>query len=331
MTVTVAAAADSAANAAGQNVLDRPLASYAIGRLARVIARELEPGLLELGGTLPQYNALSVLSRGQPLSNAELARLTLVRPQSMTGVMKALEAQGLVERRPELRQGRTQRALLRPRGVLVLEAMDGVVAAVEDDMCSGLRPEDREWLRRALLGSLRALGAQTVVDERQDSNALDAVAPLPERREESEPEPLRIAQLLEFLDRALVQRLEEARADHGLALPQYTALLVLLRYAGLSTAELARQAAVRPQSMAEVVSVLESNGLIERDPDADHKRILRVRHTAAGRHIALAYRTEVSKIEEQMYGWLPEGGYSHLSDLFVSCLESMGVGYGTPA
>lgn len=327
--MTVTGEAETAIETNGSVVFRRPLASYAIGRLARVLARDLEPGLLYWGVSLPQYNALSVLSLGGPLSNAELARLTLVRPQSMTSVMNALDVQALIDRPHELRQGRNQRAVLRPRGTLVLKAVDDVVAAVEGQLCSRLTPADVEWLRRALLGSLRALGAQTVLDEWLDSSDL-SITPLPPEQDGKSPAFQRISQVIELLDRALVQRLEEARSDHGLALPQYTALLVLLRYTGLSTAELARQAAVRPQSMAEVISVLETKGFIERDPDEDHKRILRVRHTAAGRAVALAYRAEVSEIEKQMYGWLPEGGYRRLGDLFVSCLESMGVGYSIP-
>ena len=278
---------------------------------------------------MPQYNALSLLARGGALSNAELARFTLVRPQSMTGVMNALYAEGLIERPVDLRQGRIQRAVLRSRGAFVLDAINRVITGVESRMCDGLTQEDSEWLRRALLGSLRALGVPTVPDEQADSNALDI---LPRSgNQDRVPASMRVAQIIEFLDRALVQRLEEARSDHGLALPQYTALLVLLRYTGLSTAELARQAAVRPQSMGEVVSGLESKGLIERDPDVDHKRILRVRLTTVGRQIALSYRFEVSKIEQLMYGWLPPDGYRRLSDHFVACLNSMGVGYVVPA
>jgi DNA-binding MarR family transcriptional regulator len=79
--------------------------------------------------------------------------------------------------------------------------------------------------------------------------------------------PPRISYVVGRLDRAISQKLEQAVAVHGVTLPQYTALSVLRRRSGLSNAQLARRTYVRPQSMMQVISTLEREGLIARTPD----------------------------------------------------------------
>jgi DNA-binding MarR family transcriptional regulator len=51
-----------------------------------------------VGLTLPQYVALAELSERPGITGAELARASLVSPQAMMVVLKALEEQGLIER-----------------------------------------------------------------------------------------------------------------------------------------------------------------------------------------------------------------------------------------
>jgi len=59
-----------------------PRLSYAIARLDRVLRRRLTAAVEPTGLTLPAYTALSVLRAQDGLSNAQLARRSLVTPQS---------------------------------------------------------------------------------------------------------------------------------------------------------------------------------------------------------------------------------------------------------
>src|SRR4051794_29681132 len=95
----------------------------------------------------------------------------------------------------------------------------------------------------------------------------------------------RVSYIVGRLDRGLSLAVEERVAEHGLTLPQYTALSVLRLRSGLSNAQLARRTFVRPQSMMQVISKLESSGLIERRPDENHGRILRTEITPKGRKV----------------------------------------------
>jgi DNA-binding MarR family transcriptional regulator len=56
--------------------------------------------------TLPERSALARLDRGGPSTSAALARLEQISPQSMGATLGALEARGLVERRPDPQDGR---------------------------------------------------------------------------------------------------------------------------------------------------------------------------------------------------------------------------------
>ena len=56
--------------------------------------------------TLPETSALARLDRGGPSTPSALAKLEQISPQSMGATLGALEARGLVERRPDPQDGR---------------------------------------------------------------------------------------------------------------------------------------------------------------------------------------------------------------------------------
>jgi DNA-binding MarR family transcriptional regulator len=56
--------------------------------------------------TLPESSALARLDRGGPSTAAELARQEQISPQSMGATLATLQERGLIERRPDPRDGR---------------------------------------------------------------------------------------------------------------------------------------------------------------------------------------------------------------------------------
>jgi DNA-binding MarR family transcriptional regulator len=148
---------------------------------------------------------------------------------------------------------------------------------------------------------------------------VDTVAAVPR------PEP-RISYIVGRLDRALSLMVEERVAEHGLTLPQYTALSVLRIRPGLSNAQLARRAFVRPQSMMQVVSKLEGAGLIERRPDANHGRILRTEITDQGREVLAACDRSVTQMEKSMLAGLSAPQRAAFRDALLDCVRRLGGG-----
>jgi DNA-binding MarR family transcriptional regulator len=56
--------------------------------------------------TLPETSAMARLERGGPTTPGELAKFEQISPQSMGATLGALEARGLIERRPDPEDGR---------------------------------------------------------------------------------------------------------------------------------------------------------------------------------------------------------------------------------
>lgn len=100
---------------------------------------------------------------------------------------------------------------------------------------------------------------------------------------------------------------------------QYTALTVLERRSGLRTAELASNAFVTDQSAADMVSVLEGRGLVQRtaDPADRRRRVLGL--TDDGRSLLARLREQVSAVEERMLSPLAADEAQHLRRYLVDC------------
>jgi DNA-binding MarR family transcriptional regulator len=76
--------------------------ALAVGQLIRRMRTEGNPD----GLGLSQTSALARLAAGGALTTAELARAEAMKPQSMGSVLAGLESAGLVQRRPDPRDGR---------------------------------------------------------------------------------------------------------------------------------------------------------------------------------------------------------------------------------
>jgi DNA-binding MarR family transcriptional regulator len=73
-----------------------------IGLLRRQLGQRPVDGEL----TTPETAALARIDRGGPTTASALAKLEQISPQSMGATLGALEARGLVERRPDPQDGR---------------------------------------------------------------------------------------------------------------------------------------------------------------------------------------------------------------------------------
>jgi DNA-binding MarR family transcriptional regulator len=131
--------------------------AYLVGRLDHVLSKRLRDGLAPLGMTVPHYTALSVFRALGTLSNAQLAERTMVSPQSANEMVKAMEARGWIERRPDPSHGRIIQIGLTEAGMELLQRCDAAVLQVENLMFPDLPEDERAWLHAQLRNAVRAL------------------------------------------------------------------------------------------------------------------------------------------------------------------------------
>ncbi len=85
-----------------------------------LLLRRLRQVQVEGELTLPESSALTRLDRGGPATPSALAKLEQISPQSMGATLGALEARGLVERRPDPQDGRRAVLSVTEAGLQVL-------------------------------------------------------------------------------------------------------------------------------------------------------------------------------------------------------------------
>jgi DNA-binding MarR family transcriptional regulator len=127
---------------------------YQLRRAQYAYRLALDRALQPTGVTAPQFAAMALLHATPGLSNAQLARQSLVTPQTMNVIVGRLEAAGLVVRSPHAAHGRILRASLTALGESALERCFTRAAAVEACLVGALRPADHP----TLLASLTRIG-----------------------------------------------------------------------------------------------------------------------------------------------------------------------------
>jgi DNA-binding MarR family transcriptional regulator len=147
------------------------------------------------------------------------------------------------------------------------------------------------------------------------------------RARASTPVSPRIGYAVGRLDRALRREIGALVAPFGLTVPKYTALSILRDRPGLSNAQLARRSYVTPQSMNEVLSALEADGLIVRSPATNHGRVLEVALSERGIEVLAACDRAVTHMENAMLADLDQAGRDQLLAALLSCVHRLGAGF----
>jgi DNA-binding MarR family transcriptional regulator len=106
--------------------------------------------------------------------------------------------------------------------------------------------------------------------------------------------------LIKQVELAVRYRLDEVVSGIGLTALQYTALTVLERHPGMTSAELARNSFVRAQTMAQMTTFLESRGLVRKEADPRSKRQYLIFLSDQGQNVIDSLRADVAEVEQAM-------------------------------
>jgi DNA-binding MarR family transcriptional regulator len=110
--------------------------------------------------TAAQANVLTELAYGEPRSNAELARLHSIAPQSMVEILTSLERRGLVSRSARPEGGRAMLAELTGKGQAQLLRVHLAMRQVEERLLNSFSTTDISQLRKLLEACLIGIEKQ---------------------------------------------------------------------------------------------------------------------------------------------------------------------------
>jgi len=125
---------------------------YLLRQAAHAHRIRMDQALGDLGLTQPQFAALTMLAAYPGQSNADLARLALLTPQTMSVIVANLLKAGLVGRVPHKVHGRIQTLGLTEDGQRQLQAARGRVRGLEAQMLGLLADAEESVIRRWLVG-----------------------------------------------------------------------------------------------------------------------------------------------------------------------------------
>lgn len=129
--------------------------------------------------------------------------------------------------------------------------------------------------------------------------------------------------VMKQVELAVRSRLDEMLRPAGLTALQYTALTVLERHPNLTSAQLARNSFVTSQSMADMVTALQDQGLVDRHRDPEDRRRLVLTVTARGRRLLDKYRGRVAALEAEMLAGLTARQAVELRRSLLSCRAAL--------
>ena len=132
--------------------------------------------------------------------------------------------------------------------------------------------------------------------------------------------------LLRQLIHAFHTTQEQGLRPYGLNSPQFGALFVLDHEPGLSSADLARAMGVTPQAANLLVTAMEREGLVRREPHPTHKRVLETYPTDEGLRRMRAAKAFIGDLEERLMDGLGPAERDFIHRWLVAAAQAAGSG-----
>lgn len=129
--------------------------------------------------------------------------------------------------------------------------------------------------------------------------------------------------LIKQVELAVRQALDDVVAAADLTTLQYTALTVLERHPGITSAELARNSFVRAQTMAEMITYLLGRGLVARERDEANRKQYLLTLTPEGQRMLDELLDAVADIEVKMLDGFDGGQTEILRTYLLRCRHSL--------
>jgi DNA-binding MarR family transcriptional regulator len=126
--------------------------SYLLRQAAGAVRLRLERSLADLGVTPPQYLVLTMLDSYPGISGADVARLALLTPQTVHGIITNLERAELIARSAHPVHGRVQVITLTRAGRTLLSRSKERAIKADAELKVGISAGNEAVIRRWLVG-----------------------------------------------------------------------------------------------------------------------------------------------------------------------------------
>jgi DNA-binding MarR family transcriptional regulator len=134
---------------------------FILNDVARLLRRNFNRRVQELGLTQAQWQALAHISRNEGMKQSQLADILEVQPISIGRLIDRMEAAGWVKRRPDSDDRRAFNLYLTGKAEPILKKMQKYGAEVRAQALSGLSEKEQD----AMLKNLLIMRKNLVADE----------------------------------------------------------------------------------------------------------------------------------------------------------------------
>jgi DNA-binding MarR family transcriptional regulator len=123
---------------------------YLLRQASAAVRLKLERSFAEFDVTLPQFSVLTMIATYQPVSGADLARLTLLTPQTVNVITRNLAKRGAITKQPDAIHGRIIRLQMTDVGRRLLKGCkfrsDRIGAGLTTSLSAAEERVVRGWL-----------------------------------------------------------------------------------------------------------------------------------------------------------------------------------------
>jgi MarR family transcriptional regulator for hemolysin len=123
---------------------------YLLKDVSRRYVARFERHAEEVALTLMQCKVLLHLSKNEGASQVRLCELTDIEPMMMVRILDRMEADKLLERRPDPQDRRARRLYLTRKAALLLDEIDRISEVTRNEIFAGVSKTDREAFLKVL-------------------------------------------------------------------------------------------------------------------------------------------------------------------------------------
>jgi DNA-binding MarR family transcriptional regulator len=137
---------------------------YLLAQAQAAARLALDRAFADLNVTVPQFSVLTMIDAYPGVSGAELARLTLLTPQTINLIVKNLERDGAIVKTPDAVHGRVIRLETTAKGRQLRSKCRPRADEIEELLADGLSDAEQRTVRRWLVRVTQSLHADGATD-----------------------------------------------------------------------------------------------------------------------------------------------------------------------